>query len=114
MKLNFALLAILGTKQNVFVMGDCMMTDLEEAGDKIHGFKKWDCVPPASEYVLFYIQICDLTCFSLALDGTKCSLVCEENYIPFYLGFRKHHECVLDEWKESDSFDMLCQLNSEL
>ena len=49
MKLNFALLAILGTEKDVFVTGDCMISDLKGPDN----FKKWDCVPPAIDYVRF-------------------------------------------------------------
>ena len=114
MKLNVLLLGILGRLGKVYanVLRDCNTNDLKNTTN----FDKWECIPSsASGYEpISLLENENKFDFSYVSDGTTCALVCKENYIPFYLGLRKHHECVHGEWKDPESADMECQLNSEL
>ena len=117
MKLEFKLFVLLSC-QVIFVAGECKKSDLKKPTSKAH-FERWDCEPSTdSEYVsiVSWVSIwLDLEpILSVVPDGSKCGLVCKDGYMAFNLGLRKHHECEQGAWKNQDSIDMMCQLNSEL
>ena len=119
MKLDFALLAIFSshTVEPCLKYEHCFLKELDE--NKTAHFQKWDCSEIISQGWVFYVNfnLCEQylidSSWSAVPYGTKCALVCEENYIPVAPTFRKLHQCGMNGWEDPDKFDMVCEYSGE-